>query len=122
MWERRTGRLSSLGSSHAGYQELDVGEGGKRDDEGVVVLNLGLDMDFKDTKSVDSDSPISLSAASGKSVEGFEVQDVVGGSTPSKKSVAKSATVTKAIWDVEVADSSASDSEGDAVRKPLVKA
>ncbi|KAF2279031.1 uncharacterized protein EI97DRAFT_456436 [Westerdykella ornata] len=82
LWER-TRRLSSSlgGSTHghnhghgdaAGHEGRKGGKGGTAasDEEGVVLLNL--DLAFKEN-GLDSER------ASAKSVEGFEVQDCVGG-------------------------------------------
>lgn len=130
MWER-TRRLSSSLASHNSsveYHDLDVdgkARKGGDEDEGVTMLNL--DLDFKDQKSINLDSPVSV-CPSAKSVEGFEEQDLVGGTlaaTPSKTSIFKSAAAAKAIRDTGLVESS--DSEEEMVvdgeeRKPLVKA
>ncbi|KAF2645624.1 hypothetical protein P280DRAFT_124865 [Massarina eburnea CBS 473.64] len=121
MWER-TRRLSSGLSSHrssSGYQELDTLNTGKGGEEEVLMLDL--DLDFND-KSIHLDSPISV-AESLKSVEGFDMQDTVGG-TPSKKPLSGNPMVERALKDVEAVDSSDSDGEavGASERKRLVKA
>lgn len=113
-WER-TRRLSNNLSinSHSGYHDL-----GKSDDEGVVMLNL----DFKD---LELDSPISGNSV----VEGFEVQDVVGGHEALTATDKKDGNdvIAKAIQDTENGESSGSDTEAEGVaavlveRKPLAR-
>ncbi|KAF2873357.1 hypothetical protein BDV95DRAFT_339447 [Massariosphaeria phaeospora] len=156
MWERTRRLSASLGSSphhghHAGgYQELEreeqeanpvvvenvaqVGEECGKEDEAIAMLNLDLSYDDKDGGlGFDVESPVSVSG-SGKSVRGFEVQDVVGGDaylpspshmqTVSPKPKARVVFANPVVRDVE-GDSSASDSDAEsavavAERSPLV--
>lgn len=113
MWDR-TRRLSTKSTrSAAGYRELDDAAPGYRvledapskpDDAAVV---LGLDIDFKHATIV-LDEPSTTAV-----VEGFEAQDVVGGTPTKKARCAGDAVRGKEVadaWDTE-----GSESDGEAM-------
>ncbi|KAF2798997.1 hypothetical protein K505DRAFT_371280 [Melanomma pulvis-pyrius CBS 109.77] len=130
MWAR-TRRLSSLGSHHGGYKELNTTKEG--DETGVLMVDLGTDQGTEldiDVKEVKLESPVSRKNT--LSLDGFKSQDTVGGAENEEKiHVVKggSKTKTKEIFNDDAAECSSSDSgESSATvvaiaeRSPLVRA
>ncbi|KAJ4296842.1 hypothetical protein N0V90_006890 [Kalmusia sp. IMI 367209] len=118
MWERtrRLSRGASLRSTHrssAGYAELEKAKGGVN--ESVVVLDLD-----PDTRSIRVGEDASVK--SGKSGEGFEVQNTVGGTPVGTPRKGAGPDAVRADKYGNGGESSESEREGEGVeRKPLVR-
>ncbi|KAF2121411.1 hypothetical protein BDV96DRAFT_211574 [Lophiotrema nucula] len=130
IWEHTRKFSGSIGSrtSHNGYRDLNSATKSIQEEENEGLVMPMLELDFEDKEL---DSPVSLKSTIEVPLnsDGFESQDVNGGSVHS--SPAKSTKSAKAVMsnksriivggtEIDMGEGSSSDEEAE--RKPLVKA